>query len=186
MTEPFKFTEDERRKFFMGYLVPFRNGEYSSQHIFDRIESIIQSREDVDGGEVETIESAEAVLKQVLREIYPNDRSDNIGVVVLTEHVITAMHRHAANCVRGKDEHIKNLMDNFDYETGKLESELTSLRAALSEKDARVNELEKQIELPNGYKKYQCTDCKNIDVLKNNGEITVGFCTNCGHPLWND
>lgn len=33
--------------------------------------------------------------------------------------------------------------------------------------------------------KYTCTNCQKINEIKNNGEITVGFCINCGHPLWN-
>jgi hypothetical protein len=40
--------------------------------------------------------------------------------------------------------------------------------------------------LPEGFKVYKCTDCQTINVLKDNGEITVGFCSNCEHPLWND
>ena len=39
---------------------------------------------------------------------------------------------------------------------------------------------------PEGFKVYKCTDCQTINVLKDNGEITVGFCSNCEHPLWND
>jgi DNA-directed RNA polymerase subunit RPC12/RpoP len=33
---------------------------------------------------------------------------------------------------------------------------------------------------------YKCSDCQKITPLKNNGEITVGFCQYCEHPLWND
>jgi hypothetical protein len=40
--------------------------------------------------------------------------------------------------------------------------------------------------LPEGFKVYKCTDCQTINVLKDNSEITVGFCSNCEHPLWND
>ena len=40
--------------------------------------------------------------------------------------------------------------------------------------------------LPKGFKIYKCTDCKEINVKKDNREITVGYCDNCGHPLWND
>lgn len=39
--------------------------------------------------------------------------------------------------------------------------------------------------LPEGFKIYECTDCKTINVLKDNGEIRVGFCSECDHPLWN-
>lgn len=52
-------------------------------------------------------------------------------------------------------------------------------------------ELKKEIErlkaerLPDGFKVYECTDCKTINVLKDNGLITVGSCSNCEHPLWN-
>ena len=40
--------------------------------------------------------------------------------------------------------------------------------------------------LPVGFKIYECTDCKEINIKKDNREITVGFCDNCDHPLWND
>lgn len=40
--------------------------------------------------------------------------------------------------------------------------------------------------LPECFKVYKCTDCQTINVLKDNGEIRVGFCSNCKHPLWND
>lgn len=40
--------------------------------------------------------------------------------------------------------------------------------------------------LPEGFKVYECTDCQTLNVIKDNGEITVGFCSNCEHPLWND
>lgn len=44
----------------------------------------------------------------------------------------------------------------------------------------------KNIKLPEGFKVYTCTDCQEINVLKDNGQITVGFCTECKHPLWNE
>lgn len=34
-------------------------------------------------------------------------------------------------------------------------------------------------------KVYKCTDCGARTYLKDNREITVGFCKKCGHPLWN-
>ncbi len=40
--------------------------------------------------------------------------------------------------------------------------------------------------LPEGFKVYKCTNCQTINALKDNGEITVGFCSNCEHALWND
>ena len=40
--------------------------------------------------------------------------------------------------------------------------------------------------LPDGWKVYKCTDCQEINVKKDNRKITVGFCDNCEHPLWND
>lgn len=40
--------------------------------------------------------------------------------------------------------------------------------------------------LPIGFKIYECTDCKEINVKKDNRKIRVGFCDNCDHPLWND
>jgi len=39
--------------------------------------------------------------------------------------------------------------------------------------------------LPNGFKVYKCTDCDSVNVKRNNGEIKVGYCDNCSHPLWN-
>lgn len=40
--------------------------------------------------------------------------------------------------------------------------------------------------LPDGWKVYKCTDCQEINVKKDNRQITVGYCDNCEHPLWND
>ena len=40
--------------------------------------------------------------------------------------------------------------------------------------------------LPDGFNVYVCTDCQKINVKKDNRQITVGFCDNCEHPLWND
>jgi hypothetical protein len=40
--------------------------------------------------------------------------------------------------------------------------------------------------LPIGFKVYVCTECGEINVKKDNREIRVGFCDECGHPLWND
>jgi hypothetical protein len=37
----------------------------------------------------------------------------------------------------------------------------------------------------NLFKEYRCTDCQELNMKKDNREITVGFCDNCGHPLWN-
>lgn len=40
--------------------------------------------------------------------------------------------------------------------------------------------------LPKGYKIYECTDCQELNLKKDNRQITVGICNNCEHPLWND
>ena len=40
--------------------------------------------------------------------------------------------------------------------------------------------------LPKGWRVYECTNCQEINVKKDNRQITVGVCDNCGHPLWND
>ena len=40
--------------------------------------------------------------------------------------------------------------------------------------------------LPDGWKVYKCTDCQEINVKKDNKQITAGYCDNCQHPLWND
>lgn len=39
--------------------------------------------------------------------------------------------------------------------------------------------------LPKGFKVYKCTDCGAINVKRDSGEIRVGFCDECEHPLWN-
>lgn len=38
----------------------------------------------------------------------------------------------------------------------------------------------------NMMKDYKCTDCGHINKLIDNGKTTVGFCKQCGHPVWND
>lgn len=164
MKEPFKFSGNEVAK-----IDNITQGRHRSIYsVIDTIEQIISSREDVEGGEAKKerkfpdLIALEKEIDEWLEAAEPGELS-----AWLANH---------------RGEQIEYMKD----ERVEYDEIITSLRAALSEKDARVNELEKQIELPNGYKKYQCTDCKNIDVLKNNGEITVGFCTNCGHPLWND
>ena len=40
--------------------------------------------------------------------------------------------------------------------------------------------------LPDGWKVYKCTDCQEVNVKKDNRQITVGYCENCQHPLWNN
>ena len=40
-------------------------------------------------------------------------------------------------------------------------------------------------EVPSEYKEYVCTDCQTKNIKKDNRKITVGFCDNCEHPLWN-
>ena len=40
-------------------------------------------------------------------------------------------------------------------------------------------------EVSSEYKEYVCTDCQTKNIKKDNRKITVGFCDNCGHPLWN-
>ena len=34
-------------------------------------------------------------------------------------------------------------------------------------------------------KKYTCTDCHKVNYVIDNKAVRVGFCANCGHPLWN-
>jgi hypothetical protein len=38
---------------------------------------------------------------------------------------------------------------------------------------------------PKGFELYTCTNCQELNVKRNNGDIRVGFCDRCGHPLWN-
>lgn len=40
--------------------------------------------------------------------------------------------------------------------------------------------------LPEGFKVYECTNCQEVNVLRDNGEIGVGFCSKCEHPIWNN
>jgi rubrerythrin len=39
--------------------------------------------------------------------------------------------------------------------------------------------------MPEGFKVYKCTDCGAVNVKKDNGNVRVGFCDECEHPLWN-
>ena len=43
-----------------------------------------------------------------------------------------------------------------------------------------------QPNIPEGFNSYQCTNCTELNIKRNNGQIRVGFCDNCEHPLWND
>jgi ribosomal protein L37AE/L43A len=49
----------------------------------------------------------------------------------------------------------------------------------------RFKELSEKLE-QKSLKEYECADCKELNYIKNNGEITVGFCNKCGHPLLNE
>jgi len=71
------------------------------------------------------------------------------------------------------------LLISIQGETAKTVIGLNDLHQAL-------NIFGVSIMLPKGFKFYKCTDCQTVNVLKDNGEITVGFCSNCEHPLWND
>ena len=56
----------------------------------------------------------------------------------------------------------------------------------LEKKDSPYNNSKEGREfLPEGFGIYECTDCQEINIKKNNGEIAVGFCSKCEHPLWN-
>ena len=35
-----------------------------------------------------------------------------------------------------------------------------------------------------GYNRYVCPNCKKVNYIKDNGELTVGYCRNCEHPIW--
>ncbi len=39
--------------------------------------------------------------------------------------------------------------------------------------------------LPDGFNIYVCSNCKEVNVKRNNQEITIGYCDECEHPLWN-
>lgn len=30
----------------------------------------------------------------------------------------------------------------------------------------------------------ECTNCKTINIVQDNGQSVIGYCTECGHPLW--
>lgn len=53
------------------------------------------------------------------------------------------------------------------------------------ENKALIIQLVSHRTLPDGYKVYECCNCKTINVKRDNGEIRVGFCDECEHPLWN-
>jgi hypothetical protein len=39
--------------------------------------------------------------------------------------------------------------------------------------------------MPEGFRVYECTDCQEVNVKKDNRKVRVGFCDACDHPLWN-
>lgn len=62
-----------------------------------------------------------------------------------------------------------------------------ALDIVLSEvKKFRLGAVSSSALLPDGWRIYKCTDCQEINVKKDNRQITVGFCDKCEHPLWND
>lgn len=73
---------------------------------------------------------------------------------------------------------------NYKYPkqlTNDEKEELRMGRIARGEKPIQKNPA-----LPKGFKIYTCTDCKEVNVKKDNGEKRVGFCDKCNHPLWNE
>ena len=77
----------------------------------------------------------------------------------------------------------------YDIENG-IETDVIKISVRLTQiKDQALQLLQTGVSgsaLPVGFKIYECTDCKEINIKKDNREITVGFCDNCDHPLWND
>ena len=55
-----------------------------------------------------------------------------------------------------------------------------------SDQQNKMPEVDSSTLLPDEWKVYKCTDCQKINVKKDNRKITVGYCDNCIHPLWND
>ena len=88
-------------------------------------------------------------------------------------------------------ENIQNYKDALASVSKKEMEQRKTIKRLLQEKE----ELKKQLALygvsgntllPDKLKVYVCTDCQEINVKKDNRKITVGFCDNCEHPLWND
>ena len=74
--------------------------------------------------------------------------------------------------------------EDMIYEPKKLTK---ALDVVLSEvKKFRLGAVSSSTLLPDGWRIYKCTDCQEINVKKDNRQITVGFCDKCEHPLWND
>lgn len=48
-----------------------------------------------------------------------------------------------------------------------------------------MKRVQKNKEIPSGFRVYECTDCRSSNVKYDNGEMRVGFCDKCNHPLWN-
>jgi len=115
--------------------------------IEDNINTAFSSREGVEGGE--SGQSAEEILKAELKKWiavnFPfsdiDDQTERYWVMFEEREIsLKAMTTYAAQVSADKDEHIKSLMDNFSYETGKLESALTTAKERIATLDRIVKD----------------------------------------------
>lgn len=112
------------------------------------------------------------------------------------EHLQTFVERDEA---RRKVTKLEGELIDSEYNAHNLRLEISYRGDALREKFAQIETLKVELSqikkvknntvstlLPRGWKIYGCTNCKEINVKKDNRQITVGNCDNCGHALWND
>lgn len=78
------------------------------------------------------------------------------------------------------------MMVEFYLKAKMLNNECDGKSDSTIEKDLRVCNVVASASLPEGFKVYTCANCQEINVLRDNNQIRVGFCTNCEHPIWND
>ena len=64
-----------------------------------------------------------------------------------------------------------------------IDEAVGSLLSMLSVENSNENPLNSC--LPIGFKTYKCSDCGFVNIKKDNDRITVGYCDECNHPLWN-
>ena len=87
-----------------------------------------------------------------------------------------------ANCVVDLDENEEWQYDPHHFMKKEWEHVNYGIGNSIVE---AFEDLKTRYPLP-GFKIYKCTNCQEINIKKDNKEITVGKCKKCEHPLWND
>lgn len=140
----------------------FASGQWEMQNTIEAMVKHLDFDEQIKRRDV-----AERFLRQAKRELLPKlsdnsskgyNGSEFIGNTY--QIYITILHQFA------KDKNWDNVYSSPALPSGNLGT-------------IKIDKLFKKETIPKGFKIYECTDCKEINVKKDNRQIRVGFCDNC-------